>query len=392
MNRPETPAPHLLTGLRRLVADIRASEAQDARSLVRSSCEHTELICFAGSGVCYRGERVDELARQPLFERIVWLLLNRDLPTDEQLADCSSVAADSAVCEQAMSEISERLPVNARPLDLFAFCLSLLKFHDPTPQDSSVEAGRWRVWRVLAQLPLLLSDALNGRRDGQQSVAALEPVEKELTWAGRLLSCIRPAGERPSAAEDAAMNVLMICECLTDMRPACFTARFTASATNNVVAAVESAATVFVAQLTRDPFQWTSELLSGFRDPAHAEAWWRRREGQPMPFGFVETSDDTRAMILTDACRTLLGSTDRIRFEACAARLESLLLAENCVATTDWAAARLMTLLDIPADRQSAVIGIARLVGWAAHAVEQQSLRTSLLPSLRYVAPNESAE
>jgi citrate synthase len=180
------------------------------------------------------------------------------------------------------------------------------------------------------------------------------------------------------------MNALMICECLTEMRPACFAARFAASTTTHIIAALQSAATTFVSQLRNDPFSWTSDLLKGFRNPAQAEAWWRRREGQAMPFGFTSCPQDNRAAILTDICRSMLGSIDRIRIEASAARLEKLLESEQQMPTTDWAAARLMTLLDIPSDRQALVIVMARLVGWAAQAIEQQSSGVSLLPSLRY--------
>jgi uncharacterized protein (DUF1778 family) len=180
------------------------------------------------------------------------------------------------------------------------------------------------------------------------------------------------------------MNALMICECLTEMRPACFTARFAASTTTHIVPVLQSAASLFVSQLRNDPFLWTSDLLKGFLNPGQVEAWWRRREGQPMPFGFAAASEDNRASLLTETCRTMLGSIDRIRVEAAAARLEKLQAQEQRVPTTDWAAARLMTLLDIPADRQALVIVMARLVGWAAQAIEQQSSGISLLPALRY--------
>ena len=103
-----------------------------------------------------------------------------------------------------------------------------------------------------------------------------------------------------------------------------------------------------------------------------------------MPFGFTACPQDNRAAILTKICRSLLGSIDRIRIEASAARLEKLLETEQQVPTTDWAAARLMTLLDIPSDRQALVIVMARLVGWAAQAIEQQSSGVSMLPTLRY--------
>jgi citrate synthase len=301
------------------------------------------------------------------------------------MADCSSIIADSAVIDESTTEILTRLPVGARPLDLFPLCLSLLSFFDPTPCDSNDESAKTRVLRLLAQLPLIISSALGDSTDiAALSSTQLSADEAELTWAGRLLCRLRGIEERPSAAEDAAMNALMICECLTEMRPACFTARFAASTTTHILPVLQSAASLFVSQLRNDPFLWTSDLLKGFLNPGQVEAWWRRREGQPMPFGFASASEDNRASLLTETCRTMLGSIDRIRVEAAAARLEKLQAQEQRVPTTDWAAARLMTLLDIPADRQALVIVMARLVGWAAQAIEQQSSGISLLPALRY--------
>jgi citrate synthase len=55
-------------------------------------------------------------------------------------------------------------------------------------------------------------------------------------------------------------------------------------------------------------------------------------------------------------------------------------------------AVKLMVMLDIPPERQSLVIGMARLIGWAAHAIEQQKSGVSLLPRLRYGENLRSAE
>lgn len=377
------PAAHLVNGLRRLVDDIRKFEPEHIGGLSHVTCGQTELISFSDSGVAYCGHGVEALVQGHSFERVIWLLLNESLPTEEQLADCCAIVADSAVIDQSAIEILARIPLGARPLDLFPLCLSLLSFFDPTPQDISVEAVRSRVWRLLAQLPLIISAGL-GEEVVRDCRTELTADETELSWAGRLLSRLRISGERPSPAEDAAMNALMICECLTEMRPACFAARFAASTTSHIIGALHSAATTFVSQLRNDPFSWTSDLLRGFRNPAQAEAWWRRREGQAMPFGFTNCPQDNRAAILTEICRSMLGSIDRIRIEASASRLEKLLGKEQQVPTVDWAAARLMTLLDIPSDRQAIVIVIARLVGWAGQAIEQQSSGVSLLPTLRY--------
>lgn len=389
MQQSGVPAPHLVQGLRRLVGDLGSRQATTDAGLSEVVCGHTNLIHFGANQIKYCHEPVDELAAEASFESVVWLLLHGQRPGEEQLADCCSVLADAAVIDGSAASMFDKLPLNTPPLSAFPLCLSLQKYYDPAGLEVGLAEARSRVWRILAQLPLHLSAILNhdpGQCGSERT--GLADHELELSWAGRLLSRIRGGNARPTPAEEAAMNVLLICECLTEMRPACFAARFVASTTRNVLAALETAATVFVSQLKKDPFQWTSDLLIQFRDPAQAEAWWRRREGQPMPFGFTPLTGDPRPGLLTAACRTLLGSGARIRLEASAARLEALQAGEHLWPTTDWTAARLMTLLGIPADRQSLVVASARLAGWAAQALEQQASGVSLLPALRYDVPD----
>ena len=385
MDQSAQPASHLMKGLRRLVKDIRVSSTVNGSGLTDVVCGTTSLLSFGDSAVSYCGQSIDELTEQPSFERVLWLLLHQSLPTEEELADSCSIMADSAVIDQSALEMMSHLPLSTRPLDVFPLCILLLSFFDPTPQDSSPDACRSRILRLLAQLPMILSAGFDDTfEESRLRPTGISPDETELSWAGRLLHRLRRSNERPSAAEDSAMNTLMICQCLTEMRPACFTARFAASATTHILAALQSAATVFVSQLRNDPYLWTSELLNNFRDPGQAEAWWRRREGQPMPFGFSNSNDDQRAGILAETVLTLLGSTDRIRIAGCAARLEKVLATDLFFPTADWVSTKVMTLLDIPPERQSIVIGMARLVGWSAQAIEQQASGLSLLPRLHY--------
>lgn len=382
MERYRNPAPHLADGLRRLVHDISQSAVSEANGLSGIICGETQLISFDGESVQYCQESVERLVLECSFDEVVWLLLTGALPGEEYLADIQAIIGDSAVIDSIAAEMLERIPLGARPLDLFPFCISLLSFFDPAPHDQSPDATRLRLWRLMAQLPVTLAGGL-----GRPLVDGSLPKADEclpLSWAGRLLFCLRDEQRIPSPVEDAAMNALMICECLTQMRPACFAARFAGSTVNHIVAALQAASSLFVSQLKNDPFEWTSELLRSLNGPSAAEAWWRRREGQPMPFGFSDESSDPRPELLREVCRTLLGSHDRIQIEASACRLEKIMAADQLYPTTDWAAARVMTLLNIPSDRQSLVIGMARLAGWAAQAIEQQNAGVSLLPLLRY--------
>jgi citrate synthase len=381
MERQRQPAMHLADGLRRLVRDISQPDPLPGHGLSGITCGETRLISFDDDGVRFCQHGVEKLVAENTFDEVTWLLLNGELPGEEYLADIQAIVSDSAVIDNGAAEMLERIPLNVRPLDLFPLSISLVSFFDPMPPDQKAEATRHRVWRLLAQLPVMLAAGLGHRLDhGRIDDGELSAT----TWAGRLLYCLRNEASIPTPAEDAAMNAVMICCCLTEMRPACFAARFAGSTVNHIVAALQAASTLFVSQLNNDPFQWTSDLLRSLSGPSAAEAWWRRREGQPMPFGFSSENSDPRPAILQTVCRGLLGSHDRIRIEASACRLEKIQAAQQLFPTTDWVAARVLTLLNIPSDRHALVIAMSRLVGWAAQAIEQQKAGVSLLPALRY--------
>ncbi len=169
MDRSALPAAHLILGLRRLVEDVTRPDQAANAGLANVECGETELIAFGDDGIRYCGVPVEELVSHGSFERVIWLLLNHAIPTEEELADCCSVLSDAAVIDPSVARLLSHLPMSARPLDLFPLCVSLLSFFDPTPQDLSPEAACWRVWRILAQLPLIVSAALGDLEDNADS-------------------------------------------------------------------------------------------------------------------------------------------------------------------------------------------------------------------------------
>ena len=389
----QRPAPWLVAGLQRLVGDLQKAAAADELSLNGKVCGSTTLLSFPPDGVAYAGYTVESLVRSRSFEEVAWLLLRGQLPSAEQISDWEAHLAESAASlNSSIGEVFSLLPVGVRPVEMLQLSMSLLSFFDPSPGDLCAQSSVMRVCRILGQLPCLLDSAINGRGSFPGADGATwsggrgfaESAEAELSWSGQLLWILRGRRSIPTPEEDAAMNVLMICQCLTEMRSACFNARATAAATRSLISALQSAASVFVGQTMNDPWQWTSELLRSFVTPDQAEVWFRSRDSQGMPFGFASVVPDARVRLLQESAVTLLGSVDRIRAAAVAARLEKILATGNQLPTLDWAAVRLMTLLDIPADRQALAVGVSRVVGWSAQALEQQKSGISLLPALRY--------
>lgn len=377
-------------GLRKLVTDVAAPSEGRKNSLRGVVCGETQLLGFNGDRVEYCGFDVAELVDDGMFESVISLLMNRVEPGPEQLADTCSILADSAVVDLPSAETIASIPLQTRPLDLFPLCISLLDCFDPIPGDSSVEASQSRFWRVMAQLPVLFHVAFGGKLyDGK----AFDPSKEcAMTFAGQLLQILRQDDVPPSPREEQAMNAVMTCQSLTEMRPACFSARVFGSAVNDVVGGLKAASSMFVSQLRNDPFAWMSSRFRSFSSPDHAASWWKSRETQTMPYGFQEGQEDYRAILLRRECRELLGSLPSIVMESSCERLETILATKGMYPTMDWTATRALTLLNVPEDRIALAIGMARIVGWGAHAMEQHVSGVQLLPSLNYAAANPSED
>ena len=378
---------HVSDGLERLVQDINTLARGGKSGLSHVVCGSSELAGFSQERVEYCGVDVADLVDGVPFEAVVWLLLTGELPGDEQLADAAAVMEESAGVEQSACEALSGLPLRTRPLELLPLAISMLSYFDPMPIDRNPAATRSRVWRILAQLPILLACGL-GDESPQDSADTF--VASRSTLAGAILQLVRgqdaarSQSSIHSSLEEDAMNVVLTCQCLTELRPACFAARFFGSTVSDVAPSVRSAASLYVAQMRNDPYEWIGSHLRSFHSPDHAEAWLAGRNDQLLPFGFTVEETDPRSSILLHTARQLLGSKDRIHIAACAQRLETLMDRRDRYPTMDWSASVVLTLLDVKPERMSLAIALARTVGWAAQAIDQNASGVTLMPQLHY--------
>lgn len=373
------PTMHLVKGLKSLIETLKEQGDSTTEGESASDSRGSLLQNDRGrSSFCQSDLRT--LCEAGCFESVMWLLINRREPDSEQLADAASILSDAAVIDRPLAETISTVPLQTRPLDLFPLSISLLSCFDPTPNDVSSAATRSQFWRLMAQLPVLIHVALGGDIESGQPVFPSDCSDPEIatsldepcaSWAGRLLQILREDNRPVSATEEHAMNVLMTCQCITDDRAADRTARSVGAAVTDVAAAWKASSAVFVSQLRNDPYFWTASLIRNFENPSDAQQWWQRRNGKAMPFGFSSQLEGDRSIILREQCQELLGSVPAMVMEASCSRLEAVRAQDGRFPTTDWTATRLLTLLGVPEDRISLAIGMARLVGWAAHHLDQ---------------------
>ena len=181
----------------------------------------------------YRGYDIADLAEHATYEEVAYLLLEGDLPGDEELR----------AFEQ---ELSQRdLPANVRtlidgnahdvtPLELLRTATSLLSFSDPAESAIDRENDRRKAAALIARLPTIVARHHRLRQD-------LDPVDPdpELSYAENFLTMLR--GESPTEREARAFDVAMILHAEHELNASTFAARVVAGTGSDMHSAITAA-------------------------------------------------------------------------------------------------------------------------------------------------------
>ena len=104
----------------------------------------------------------------------------------------------------------------------------------------------------------------------------------------------------------------------------------------------------------------------------------------------VYRTSDPRSEILRGYCREVAAEVGMLPMEDVAAAIEGAVWDEqNILPSFDWPAARLLHYLGLDSDLFVPLFVISRLVGWAAHFIEQQQTPQPIRPRATYVGPSQ---
>src|SRR6266480_89717 len=168
----------------------------------------------------YRGYDIVDLAERSTYEEVAYLLLEGELPAEEQL-------------RAFKSELDQRqLPANARtlidgnahdvtPMEMFRTATSLLSFADSGEAAIDAENDRRKGVELIAPLPTIVARHHRLR----QELAPVEPAPS-LSYAENFLTMLR--GERPTEREARAFDVAMILHAEHELNASTFAARVVA--------------------------------------------------------------------------------------------------------------------------------------------------------------------
>jgi citrate synthase len=332
----------------------------------------------------YRGYDIAELAERSTYEEVAYLLLHGELPTGDELDRFREQLALRALPAH-VEAIVDGSAADARPMDMLRTAVSALAFSDPDRDRNDRDAGVRKAARLIAQAPTVIG-RYHRRRLG------LEPVEPDpsLSYAESFLWMLH--GEQPSEQAARAFDVAMILHAEHEMNASTFTARVVAGTGADLHGAIVGGIAALSGPLHGGANEAAMKLFESFgsaeRTPAEVRGMLERKEklygfGHPLYRAY-----DPRATILKRISQDFSEDAGDPNWYAITEAAEATVFSEKGLyPNVDLYSASVYTYLGVPTDLFTPLFAASRVVGQAAHVLEQQVDNRIIRPSAEYVGP-----
>jgi citrate synthase len=333
----------------------------------------SELTQVSDSALFYRGRDAMELAQSEPFERVVeWLWSVSPADSAPFVASRASVALARAV--------QAALPEDALPIDRLRVIATVLGTTDPLRYETSpspvVATGRGMIAGLIESLP---RQAAPGRSGG---TSAPRP-----SLAERLFAQLTAA--KPSPARVHVLDVAMGLCADHALSPSTLAVRIAAGQRADPYGVVQTGLGALSGALHGAASLSAEELLGEVEagaDPSQVIGA-RLRRGERIPgFGHaLHPSGDPRARALLGLVQTAF---ERTRGAQATREVQAIMASRGLPQPNiDFALASLARSAGAVRGASEAIIAIARVAGWIAHALEEYRAPTAVPWRALYIGP-----
>ena len=325
----------------------------------------------------YRGIPVDRLAEHSTFVETAYMLINCELPTQEQLNRFSVMLNDHSLVHEDMRAFFENFPRSAHPMGILSSMVNALRaFYPEIPERTEEEEINITVTRLLSKVRTMAAMSYKIFRGHKVAYP-----RHDLTYAENFLSMMFDSPVRPYDIDDDIVNALNVFWILhADHEQNCSTAavRVVGSAKVNLYAAISAGICALWGPLHGGANQAVVEMLGQIHEnggdaaPFIARAKDRNDPFRLMGFGHrIYKTYDPRARVMKKVCDRILDK-QRVRDPLLdiAKRLEEVALEDpyfidhHLYPNVDFYSGILLKAIGIPLNMFTVMFAIGRLPGW----------------------------
>lgn len=332
----------------------------------------------------YRGYDILDLAKNSNFEETAYLLIHDDLPNKHQLNEFSAKLIDARHIPKQMQKNIGNWRKDADPMDMLqAFVAALAGYYDE--EFATKEASYDRAINLIAKVPTIIA-SWQRIRNGLKIV---DP-DLSLNHAANFLYMI--SGEKPDPKVEKVFDVCLILHADHTFNASTFTARQVASTRAHMYSATSAAIGALSGELHGGANTEVMKMLLEIGEIEKVQPWIKEKMSKGeriMGMGHaVYKTYDPRAQVLKELSRRLAEQTKEPWFDI-TEKIETTTISEmksqkgrDIYPNVDLYSASIYYMLKIPVDLNTPIFAISRVVGWAAHIIEEKFAEAAPKPTL----------
>lgn len=332
----------------------------------------------------YRGFDILDLTENSTFEETSYLLLYDKLPTKPQLDEFNAKLIDARYIPKQMQKNMGNWRKDADPMDMLqAFVSALAGYYDE--EFSNKDASYDKAINLIAKVPTIVA-SWHRIRNG------LEPLEPDSSLSHAANFLYMMSGEKPDSEVEKIFDVCLILHADHTFNASTFTARQVASTRAHMYSAASAAIGALSGELHGGANTEVMKMLLEIIELDKVEGWIKEKinDGdRVMGMGHaVYKTYDPRAQVLKELSRKLAEKTKEPWFDI-TEKVETTTISEmksqkdrDIYPNVDLYSASLYYMLKIPMDLNTPIFAISRVVGWAAHIIEEKFAEAAPKPAL----------
>jgi citrate synthase len=335
------------------------------------------------NSLTYRGYAVQDLAANCSFEEVAYLIWHGELPDAEQLALFTKTERSEREVSATVISVIYELPTTCHPMDVLRTAVSVLGAEDPTEADLSAPASLEKAESMFAKLPTVVAQDYR-RRHGLDRISP----DPTLGWCENFFHmCF---GEVPAPEVVDCFEISMVLYAEHSFNASTFTARVVTSTLSDIYSAVTAAIGALRGPLHGGANEAVMEMMLEINDPARAATWLHDQlaaKKKVMGFGHrVYKNADSRVPTMKAAFLRMAELTEGQKWVEMYDALEAAMLEEKGIwPNLDFPAGPAYYLMGFDIAMFTPLFVMARVTGWTAHIIEQQSANALIRPLSSYV-------
>ncbi|MDP7063382.1 MAG: citrate synthase [Planctomycetota bacterium] len=342
-------------------------------------------VCFIDGekGILeYSGYPIEELAEHCSYLEVCYLVLNRELPNAEQLAEFEAEVRANMVMPESVVRLQNAMDKDLHPMSMLQASLAALA--GEYPESAKVldpEIRRQHTMRLIAMTPVIA--ALGCRfRNGAGSI----DIRPELSYSENFLHMmLTPTGQEPNIAPEMvkAMDALLVLHADHEQNCSTNAVRAVGSSQVNPYSAVTAGAAALHGPLHGGANQKVLEMLESIEDLADVPEFLEScQSGDKRLMGFghrVYKNYDPRAKVIGKLARDVVNVAGPNRMLQIAQALENAAIKDDyfierkLFPNVDFYSGMIYSAMGFCPRSFTVFFAVGRMVGWLAHWEEMMA-------------------